>query len=377
MKLLAAALAVATLGLQAAQASSPGTVPGLVYTAGYGNSIVTRYDPVSLERNGLRVRLGGNANSWSWSPQRRYLAVASFPQRLTVIEAATMRVVSRVRLAPGGGVTHAVTWVRDRVLSVVEAPSGAVVTSVDPLAGRVVRTTRLTRPFGYQLERLPDGLVFLLGARNRRGPAQVAVVDAAGETRVVTVRQARVGSVGLAVDPVGRKAYLAEGERVFTVDLRTLAVTDPGPLRTLTKAPLGSERSARWLGNGLLAVSGLDRDATSAKPAGLRLVDVRDRTSRTIDPTATSFTVAGRVLLVEDARNRPALSVTAYGFDGRQRYQRELTGSWWMKKEGRLGYACSGALLRTVIDLRTGSTVRSGFPARTRCPTLLAADSRG
>jgi hypothetical protein len=125
----------------------------------------------------------------------------------------------------------------------------------------------------------------------------------------------------------------------------------------------------------LLAVSGVDRDATSTKPAGLRLVDVRDRTSRTIDPTATSFTVAGRVLLVEDARNRPALSVTAYGFDGRQRYQRELLAGW-MKKEGRLGYACSGALLRTVIDLRPAARSKR-IPARTRCPTLLAADSRG
>ena len=377
MKLLAAAIAVAALGLPSAQASSPATVPGLVYTPGYGNSILARYDPLTLARSGPRVRLGGNASSWSWSPQRRYLAIASYPQRLTIVDVAAMRIVARVQLAPGGGVARAVTWAGNRVLAVVEAPSGAVVTAVDPLTSRVVRTTRLTRPFGYQFERLPNGLVFLLGARSRIGPVQLAVVDAEGVTRVVTVRQARVGTVGLAVDPVGRKAYLAEGERVFTVDLRTLAVSDPGPLRTLAKAPLGSERSARWLGNGLLAVSGLDRNATSARPAGLRLVDVRDRTSRTIDPTATSFTVAGRVLLVENVRNRPALSVTAYGFDGRLRYQRDLTGSWWMKKQGRLGYACRGALLRTVIDLRTGSTVRSGFPALTGCPTLLVADSRG
>ena len=374
MKLVAAALAAAALGPPDARASP--AVPGLVYTPGYGNSIVARYDPVTLERSGPRVRLGGNANSWSWSPRRRYLAVASFPQGLTVIEVATMRVVSRTRLARGGGVTRAVTWARDRVLAVVESPSGAVVASVDPLAGRVVRSTHLERPFGYQLDRLPDGLVFLLGARNRGGPARVAVADAAGKTRVATVSQARVGTVGLAVDPVGLKAYLADGERVFTVDLRTLAVSDPGPLRTLAKAPLGSERSARWLGNGLLAVSGLDRDATSAEPAGLRLVDVRDRTSRIIDAMATSFTVAGRALLVE-ARDRGALSVSAYGFDGRQRYRRDLSGSSWMKKQGRLGYACRDAFLRTVIDLRTGTVVRGGFPDRTRCPTLLVDDSRG
>jgi hypothetical protein len=391
MKLLAAAIAVAALGLPSAQASSPATVPGLVYTAGYGNSIVARYDPLTLARTGPRVRLGGNASSWSWSPGRRYLAVASFPQRLTVIEVATMRVVSRVRLASGGASVRAVTWARgDRVLAVIETPRGSTVTAVDPLAGHVVRTTRLARPFAYQFGRLSDGLVFLLGARNRIGPVQLAVVDAEGMTRVVTVRQVVVGMVvwgsgrfeqrvpGLAVDPLGRKAYLVDGERVFGVDLRTLDVSYPGPLRTLAKVPFGVERSARWLGGGLLAVSGLDRDdAGGTKPAGLRLVDVRQRTTRTIDPAATTFTVAGRALLVESAPTRRALNVTAYGFDGRQRYRLDLTGSTWMKKQGRLGYACRDAYLRSVVDLAMGSTRRTGFPAKTRCPTLLVGDSRG
>ena len=376
MKLFAAAVAVLALGFPAAQASSPATVPGLVYTPGYGNSIVARFDPLTLARTGPRIRLGGNASSWSWSPQRRYLAVASFPQRLTILDMTAMRVVSRIRLARGGGVARAVTWAGDRVLAVVEAPSGAVVTAVDPLAGRVVRTTRLTRPFGYQFDRLPDGLVFLLGARSRIGPVQLAVVDAEGVARVVTVRQG-AARAGLAVDPVGRQAYVVDGERVLGVDLRTLAVSDPGPLRTLAKAPLGSERSARWLGNGVLAVSGLDRDATIARPAGLRLVDVRNRTSRTIDPSATTFTVAGRVMLVEARSSRRALTVTAYGFDGRQRYRVELAGSTWMKKQGRVGYACRDAFLRGVIDLATGRMLRSGFPAGTRCPTLLMDDSRG
>ncbi len=374
MKLLAAALAAAALGLPAAHASPP-TVLGLVYTPGYGNSMIARYDPVTLEQSGPRVRLGGNANSWGWSPQRRYLAVASYPQRLTVFEAATMRVVSRIRLAPGGGVARAVTWAGDRVLAVVEAPFGAVVTAVDPLAGRVVRTTRLTRPFGYQFQRLRDGLVFLLGARSRIGPVQLAVVDAEGVTRVVTVRQA-AARAGLAVDPVGRRAYVVDGNRVLGVDLRTLAVSDPGPLRTLAKPPLGSERSALWLGNGLLAVSGIDRDATSARPAGLRLVDVRDRTSRTIHPSATSFTAVGRALLVEDRSSRRALNVTAYGFDGRLRYRLELEWATWLKKQGRLGYACRQAFLRSVVDLTSGRTVRGGFPAETRCPTVLVDDSR-
>jgi hypothetical protein len=375
MKLLAAAVAVAALGLPTAQGSSPATVPGLVYTPGYGNSILTRHDAVTLARSGPRIRLGGNASSWSWSPQRRYLAIASYPQRLTIVDVAAMRVVARVRLALGGGVARAVTWSGNTVLAVVEAPAGAVVTAVDPLAGRVVRTTRMTRPYGYQFDRLRDGLVFLLGARSRSGPVQLAVVDAEGVTRVVTVRQA-AARAGLAVDPVGRRAYVVDGERVVDVDLRTLAISDPGPLRTLAKAPLGSERSARWLGNGLLAVSGLDRDATSARPAGLRLVNVHARTSRTIDPTATSFTVVGRVLLVEGALSRRAL-LTAYGFDGAERYRMELSESTWMRKQGRLGYACRWAYLRSVVDLQRGRIVRDSYPAKTRCPTLLVDHSRG
>ena len=376
MKLIAAAIAAAALASPAAQAPTPGTVPGLVYTPGYGSSIVMRYDPLTLERSGPRVRLGGNASSWAWSPRRRYLAVASYPQRLTIVEVPAMRVVSRVRLAPGGGVARAVTWAGDRVLAVVEAPSGTVVTAVDPLAGRVVRTTRLARPFGYQFDRLPDGLVFVLGARSRTGLVQLAVVDGQGMTRVVTVRQG-AARAGLAVDRAGRRAYVVDGERVLGVDLRTLDVSDPGPLRTLAKAPLGSERSARWLGNGLLAVSGLDRDADGARPAGLRIVDVRDRTARTIHPSATSFTVAGRVLLVEDRSSRRALNVTAYGFDGRRRYRSELVGASWMKKQGRVGYACRDAFLRATVALETGAVLRSGFPRGMRCPTLLVDDSRG
>ena len=389
MKLLTALIAVAALALPAAQAAPRQTVPGLVYTAGYGNSIVARYDPLTLARTGPQVRLGGNASSWSWSPRRRHLAVASYPQRLTVVDVATMRVVSRTRIASGGASVRAVTWARDRVLAVVETPRGVVVTAVDPLAGRVVRRTRLPRPFTFELGRLPDGLVFLLGAQGRLAPAQIAVVDADGTTRVATVRQVTVGLEaagdpdreqripGLAVDPVGRKAYLVGGTRVVTVDLRTLAVTDPGPLRTLAKVSSGSVRTARWLGNGRLAVAGCDWGPRSGcGDVGLRIVDVRDRQVRVVDAGARGFTIVGKLLLVEHAPTRRELDVIAYDFDGRQRYRRELAGATWMKKQGHVGYACRDAFLRATIDLATGSAIRTGFPAGTRCPTLLVDNSR-
>lgn len=390
MKILAASVAVAALGLPAAQASSPATVPGLVYTPGYGSSIVVRYDPVTLERSGPRVRVGGNASSWAWSPRRRYLAVASFPQRLTIVDVPAMRVVARVRLAAGGASVRAVTWAGDRVLAVVEKPRGSLVVAVDPLSGRVVRRTLLPRPFWFEFGRLPDGLVVLLGAHERLALAQIAVVNAEGTTRVVTVPPVSVGLEavtapgreqripGLAVDPVGRKAYLVDDRRVFTVDLRTLAVTDPGPLRALAKIFSGSVRSARWLGNGRLAVSGGDWDARRGyEGVGLRIIDVRSRTARVVNRDARGFTVAAGRLLVENALPRRAV-VIAYGFDGVERYRLELPEATWLKKQGHLGHACTrNASLRSVIDLRNGRVVRDGFEAATRCPTLLVGDSRG
>lgn len=397
MKLVASALAAAALGLPAAHASSPPPVPGLVYTAGYGNSIVTRFDPLTLERSGPRVRLGGNASSWSYSPQGRYLAIASYPQRLTVVDVAAMRVVARMRLAPGGGVVRAVSWVApNRVLAVVNTPYGARVVAIDPLAGRVVRRTKLRRPFAYAVARLPDGFAFLLGPRRGLAPVQVAVVDAEGGVRIATV-SAAIGSVsrgsgagmvlerytpGFTVDPVGRRAYVVNaGDLIVEVDLETLAVTYPGPLRTLAKSIAGSYRDARWLGGGLIAVSGSDKATGAAAgvrptPAGLRIVDVRSWMTRTVDPAAEGFDVAGELLLVMSSESRYALRATAYSLAGRERYRLDLAGSTWMRKQGRLGYACRNDALRSVVDLVTGSVLRSGFPPATRCPTLLVGDSR-
>ena len=48
-----------------------------------------------------------------------------------------------------------------------------------------------------------------------------------------------------------------------------------------------------------------------------------------------------------------------------------------MKKQGQVGYACRDAFLRFVIDLQTGSVLKTGFARGTRCPTLLTDDSRG
>jgi hypothetical protein len=103
---------------------------------------------------------------------------------------------------------------------------------------------------------------------------------------------------------------------------------------------------------------------------------VRNWTTRTIDPGASGFTHTGELLLVESAVSPRALQVTAYDLDGDVRYRLELPGSTWMKKQGTLGYACRYAMLRAVVDLRTGALLRQAASADTRCGTLLAGDSR-
>jgi len=183
---------------------------------------------------------------------------------------------------------------------------------------------------------------------------------------------------GVAVDPLSRTAYLVGGDRIVTVDLDTLAVSDSGPLRTLAKVVAGSVRSARWLGDGLLAFVRTNWDSSNGwARTGLRIVDVRKRTARVVDRGASSFTVSGGRLLVESAPSRRVLGVTVYGFDGVERYRLELLGATWLKKQGSLGYVCRDAFLRSVLDLLTGRTLGSGFAAGTRCPTLLVDDSRG
>jgi hypothetical protein len=390
MKFSLCVLALAAVAVAAAHASAS-TVPGLVYTAGYGNSIVTSYDPETLARSGPRLRLGGNANSWSWSPQRRYLAVASYPQRLTLIDARSLRVVARVRLAAGGGVARAVTWLsRARVAALIDTPRGVLLSVVDTAAGRVVARALIPGTVALEFDRVPGGLVFLAGARSRMAPVRLATVDAEGLVRTTTIAQVPAGLAvrpsgdrvqqdpGLAVDPRARKAYVAAGDRIFMVDLRRLTVSDPGPLRTLAKVSSGSTRTAEWLGNGLIAVSGWNWDRQSGNtPAGLRIVEARSWTARVVDRAASSFTWSGGRLLVERRASGRALGVTAYGLEGRELYRIELAGANWLKKHGRLGYACRQAFLRSVIDLADGRTIRTGFAAETRCPTLLTDDSRG
>ena len=95
------------------------------------------------------------------------------------------------------------------------------------------------------------------------------------------------------------------------------------------KGLTGPVRTARWLGSGVVAVTGGDETATvdasnqvhvSWAPAGLTLIDTNTWGTKLIDRGADSFAVDGDSLLVTGSTwsdsDRTGMGLAVYGFDG-------------------------------------------------------------
>ena len=108
------------------------------------------------------------------------------------------------------------------------------------------------------------------------------------------------------------------------------------------------QRSARWLGNGLLAVAGRDGPAA----ASLKIVDTRDWSTRVVDQRSESVTVSGGILVGSSWPN-----FAGYSVDGTQRYRFALAAGEDLQIAGRYGYLCAGTKLSAVLDMTTGTPV--------------------
>jgi hypothetical protein len=380
MKPAAAALAVAaTLVLPAANAAEQQRVLGIDTTV-LGMRLAW-YDPATMTRlPGRSVSLANHDGWWSFSPNGTRLAIGSGgAQDLRIIDVRRMRTVgsmnTRTRVRPG----H-VTWLSaHRLLATGEN----VVSVIDPQRLRVVRRASLSGVvFGGAA--LPDGLALLLGQDvNGFAPAKVAVVNAEGRVRTVTLDRISLGYYhdrntyedrrpGFAVDPSTHRVFVVGGAdyTIAEVDLRTLGVSyHGGATRSLAKEVPGPVRTARWLGNGLLAVSGMD----GLKRDGLRIVDTRDWSTRNIDADSVDLTLAADVLVGSSPFCCPS-DVAVYGFDGTQKYRFGLESGFVFRVAGSYGYVCHGIALSRVIELTTGATLRDNqvHTAQTPvCATLL------
>jgi hypothetical protein len=177
-----------------------------------------------------------------------------------------------------------------------------------------------------------------LPLRRVSGPVRLALVDARGALRSVTLQRIRLGvrtrhgfeyadSAGLAVDPARGRAYVVAADApVAEVDLRTmrvsyrrLAALFAHPSARDVTVVLARERTALWLGHGRLVVAGRDFVSTRARkealaPAGATLLDTAAWSWRTLDRRPTGAVLAGGKLLVYGPGSYPAAGTGLGGY---------------------------------------------------------------
>lgn len=392
--------------------SVKGPLLGAIFSEPPASLQLARLDPVGLRPlPGPRLKLNGNWSVQTVTPDRSIAVLSNNDDGdLAVVDLVRMRNLGRVFLPT---IRFQVGWVAgstlvgrshlllaraagDETFSAVEA------TLVDLRTRRVLRRRQLDGQV-LAAARLPGGLTLLLAPSTSIGAARLALVSA--DTRVRTVRldkimagfqrlstdesdpRSRQAVPGLAVDPAGRHAFVvAAGAEVAEVDLASLGVAyhqlgrPTSPLQRLgswllqpaeAKEASGPARTALWLGDGLLAVSGIDASAAAGggyaeRPSGLELVDTRTWTARRIEQHASSATLVGGRLLAWGASFGPdgnqGYGLTVFGPGERRPVH--LLGSQqvaWVQVSGDLAYASLSEGNQTayaVIDLRSSRVLR-------------------
>lgn len=374
---------------------------------------LVRLEPSSLTRlSGPTVPLGRSAFAWSFTADRTKVAIGG-QEGLRFVDTRAMRPLGRLSLphrlalpSNGGTATffgvQPLAWLAPRRVLVLAPPRELLV--VDPVARRVIAR----RPLGGWVgrwARTDRRLVLLVHSPERIGPARIVVSNADGALRSVRLDRIVAGTKledaatfrsrtmmpGLAVDRARERAYVVGAAgTVAEIGLANLAVAyrEPSTSRSVLgrlrdwleplargKITSGAIRDARWLGNGLLAVSGSDfravpgasgRDGQATSAAGLQLVDTRDWSVRTIDESVSAFTFSDGLLLGWGVTNGADASagsgVVAYELDGRLRF-RLFAGEriGWVGAAGGYGYVpleaenWSGGV--RIVDLTDGSVV--------------------
>jgi hypothetical protein len=387
MKRLALAAAVAAvLALPSAHAATaPKPVLGLDGRDSAGR--LAWYNPATLARvPGRTLSVGRHTGAWALSPNGSMLAIADFEYpSIRFVSLGRMRSPGAVLLPwSGDGWVTGITWPRpDRVLVAVSEREGGFVAVLDPQKRKELRRVKL--PVIRNTAAVDGGVALLVGPPDVFAPATVAVVDADGAVRTTVVDRISVGSIehagdprtfssdvrepGFALDRAGGRAFVVSPDfTVAEVNLATLGIAYHSPsTRTLAKNITGPSRQAAWLGNGLLAVAGVDYKGThDGEPVGLRLVDTRTWTTRLVDSAVPWFGVGDGVLVAEDK---------VYGFDGSLRYRVALGSGQWLSVQGKYGYVCGsarGSPLRRVLQLDSGATLkRVTSVSAPSCPRLL------
>jgi hypothetical protein len=297
---------------------------------------LARLDPRSLRPlRGPKLDIVDFVSTWAFSPGRSRLALGTACQ--AGISLGTLQLVDLRRMRPVGcfavGPVAAAAWVQSNRLLVI-AYSPLQILLIDPNAGRIVRQTPIGGAAPAEIARVGDRLV-VLTRRTRDEPERLVVADARGSVRSVGIPIRSAGD--LVVDRRARRAYVVSTGAVAEVDLDTLEVADHElrehvslrmrRLAVLTPTAQAKEvsltiRRAFWVGGGVIAFTGYDATIegrrVSARPVGLKLIDTRNWTVRTVNGQVSLAVLAGNVLL---ATGGPEIGLVAYDFRGAKRYQ--------------------------------------------------------
>jgi hypothetical protein len=333
-------------------------------------------DPGTLRPLSGGAPTAGHVFGWSFSPDRSRLAAGSdATAELRFYDLRRLRALGDVALGKPSvqGLVFASTWAgTSRVVAVVVSPGccglgNTIVSGVDADTRRVLwrRDLQGSLQSGSAYR---GGFVLVIGPKWSIGASRLVVVSSDGRVRSVRLDGIRSGwqrsgsgahlvshqwNPGLAVAASSARAFVVQaGEPVAEIDLRRLSVryhelSEPVSLlgrlhdwlepKAEAKATQGPERRALWLGDGRLAVTGVDSVASidargeeqeTDRPAGLKLIDTRTWSIHTVDHTTSSIVYADHVLFAFgtawDSRTSTTSGsgLTAYHRDGRELYHR-------------------------------------------------------
>ena len=279
-------------------------------------TLLTRRDPATLAPIGPSVTLNGMAEAFS--PDGSMLAfvqwIGDVPS-VRILDLARMRWRAEFPLGLATA-TIVVRWIDSRRALVLAAqPDGVRVFVLNALTNSLSAPSRIagamTDPYQTLVGVSRTRAAFMIeppgvDAAQQIRPVHVAVISYSGWTRIVTLKKIlERGSPNdsLVADPSTDRAYVvgAITDPVATIDLNTLTVSYRKPFESSYTGPVASSsRTTAWLGNGRFAVAGWDHGPAPGQDAsflGLRIVDTRSWETRTIDPDADSFCVAGHFLV--------------------------------------------------------------------------------
>jgi hypothetical protein len=325
------------------------------------------------------------------SPDGRFLALAASarPARIHLIDVVRWRSVGVLRRGDIG----TLTWARgDRL---IEA-GGTEIRVLAVPSGRLVARHGLDR-FWVDSEAIPNGVALLTQPRREIAPARLLLADGDGGLR--RIRLDRIESGGnrraslrpaLAVDPSGGRAFVVAPREplVAEVDLASGAVVyHPLGASAAKGAEEAWSRDAVWTADGQIAITGdhMPRPLRNGRPAGgpipygLRLVDPRDWSVRTVNRRTNVLDIAGDRLLANGTswnagwRKSKSTGLVAFDLSGQPAFDR-FAGKdvAVLGDHGRYAYVwVRPDRMLHVLDLRTGRSVNTIPTLPARLPTLL------